>query len=57
MTNLHRKALHLAYFTIAYNVVECVLALVAGALGRVHRPGGLRPGQPGGIPVRRGDDL
>jgi divalent metal cation (Fe/Co/Zn/Cd) transporter len=31
MTNLHRKALHLAYFTIAYNVVECVLALVAGA--------------------------
>ena len=32
MTNLRRKALHLAYFTIAYNVVECVLALVAGAL-------------------------
>ena len=32
MTNLHRKALHLAYFTIAYNVVECVLALVAGSL-------------------------
>ena len=31
MTNLHRKALHLAYFTIAYNVVECVLALLAGA--------------------------
>ena len=31
LTNLHRKALHLAYFTIAYNVVECVLALVAGA--------------------------
>ena len=31
MTDLHRKALHLAYFTIAYNVVECVLALVAGA--------------------------
>lgn len=32
MTDLHRKALHLAYFTIAYNVVECVLALVAGSL-------------------------
>ena len=32
MTNLRRQALHLAYFTIAYNVVECVLALVAGAL-------------------------
>ena len=32
MTNLRRKALHLAYFTIAYNVVECVLSLVAGAL-------------------------
>jgi divalent metal cation (Fe/Co/Zn/Cd) transporter len=32
MTNLRRKALHLAYFTIAYNVVECALALVAGAL-------------------------
>ena len=31
MTNLHRKALRLAYFTIAYNVVECVLALLAGA--------------------------
>ena len=32
MTNLRRQALHLAYFTIGYNVVECVLALVAGAL-------------------------
>jgi len=32
MTNLRRQALHLAYFTIAYNVVECVLALVAGSL-------------------------
>ena len=32
MTNLHRQALHLAYFTIAYNGVECVLALVAGSL-------------------------
>ena len=32
MTNLRRRALHLSYFTIAYNVVECVLALVAGAL-------------------------
>ena len=31
MTNLRRHALHLAYFTIAYNVVECVLALVAGS--------------------------
>jgi divalent metal cation (Fe/Co/Zn/Cd) transporter len=31
MTNLRRRALHLAYFTIAYNVVECVLALLAGA--------------------------
>ena len=31
MTDLRRQALHLAYFTIAYNVVECVLALVAGA--------------------------
>jgi hypothetical protein len=30
--NLKQKALHLAYFTIAYNVVECVLALMAGAL-------------------------
>jgi divalent metal cation (Fe/Co/Zn/Cd) transporter len=29
--NLKQKALHLAYFTIAYNVVECVLALVAGS--------------------------
>src|SRR5665648_580157 len=32
MTNLRRQALNLAYFTIAYNVVECVLALVAGSL-------------------------
>ena len=31
MANLHRHALNLAYFTIAYNVVECVLALLAGA--------------------------
>jgi divalent metal cation (Fe/Co/Zn/Cd) transporter len=31
MTNLRRRALHLAYFTIAYNVVECGLALAAGA--------------------------
>jgi divalent metal cation (Fe/Co/Zn/Cd) transporter len=29
---LYRRALHLSYFTIAYNVAECVLALVAGAL-------------------------
>ena len=32
MTDLHRKALHLAYFTIAYNVAECALSLIAGAL-------------------------
>jgi divalent metal cation (Fe/Co/Zn/Cd) transporter len=32
MTDLPRKALHLAYFTIAYNVAECALSLVAGAL-------------------------
>jgi divalent metal cation (Fe/Co/Zn/Cd) transporter len=32
MTNLRRRALHLAYFTIAYNVAECVLSLIAGAL-------------------------
>ena len=32
MTNLRRQALRLSYFTIAYNVVECVLALVAGSL-------------------------
>jgi divalent metal cation (Fe/Co/Zn/Cd) transporter len=31
MTDLRRKALHLAYFTIGYNVVECALALLAGA--------------------------
>ncbi len=30
--NLRKKALFLSYFTIAYNVVECVLALVAGSL-------------------------
>ena len=32
MTNLRRRALRLSYFTIAYNVVECGLALVAGSL-------------------------
>jgi divalent metal cation (Fe/Co/Zn/Cd) transporter len=32
MTNLHRKALRLSYFTIGYNVVECILAMVAGSL-------------------------
>src|SRR5208337_1697043 len=33
-------------------------AVVAGRLsGRQHRPGGLRPGQPAGGPVRWGDDL
>ena len=31
MPDPNQKALHLAYFTIAYNVVECVLALLAGA--------------------------
>ena len=30
--NHYQKALRLSYFTIAYNVVECVLALVAGLL-------------------------
>jgi divalent metal cation (Fe/Co/Zn/Cd) transporter len=29
---LKRQALYLSYFTIAYNVVECALALFAGAL-------------------------
>jgi uncharacterized membrane protein YbhN (UPF0104 family) len=57
MTNLRRQALHLTYFTIAYKVVECVLALGGRRPGREHRPGGLRPGQPGGVFVRRGDDL
>ena len=32
MTTLHRRALHLSYFTIAYNLVECLLAMVAGSL-------------------------
>ncbi len=32
MTTLHRKALRLSYFTIGYNVVECILAMVAGSL-------------------------
>jgi divalent metal cation (Fe/Co/Zn/Cd) transporter len=32
MTNLRRRALRLAYFTIAYNVGECALSLVAGYL-------------------------
>jgi divalent metal cation (Fe/Co/Zn/Cd) transporter len=32
MTNLRRRALRLAYFTIGYNVVECGLALLAGFL-------------------------
>jgi divalent metal cation (Fe/Co/Zn/Cd) transporter len=31
MTNLRRQALRLAYFTIAYNVAECALSLLAGA--------------------------
>ena len=29
---LHKRALALSYFTVGYNVVECVLALVAGSL-------------------------
>jgi divalent metal cation (Fe/Co/Zn/Cd) transporter len=32
MTVLHRKALRLSYFTIGYNVVEFILAMVAGSL-------------------------
>lgn len=32
MTSFQRKALRLSYFTIVYNVVECILALVAGVL-------------------------
>jgi divalent metal cation (Fe/Co/Zn/Cd) transporter len=32
MTTLHRKALHLSYFTIGYNILECILAMVAGSL-------------------------
>jgi divalent metal cation (Fe/Co/Zn/Cd) transporter len=32
MTTLHRRALRLSYFTIGYNVVECLLAMVAGSL-------------------------
>jgi divalent metal cation (Fe/Co/Zn/Cd) transporter len=32
MTDLRRRALRLAYFTIAYNVAECALSLVAGYL-------------------------
>lgn len=31
MPSLPQRALNLSYFTIAYNVVECILALVAGA--------------------------
>jgi divalent metal cation (Fe/Co/Zn/Cd) transporter len=31
MANLRRQALRLAYFTIAYNVAECALSLLAGA--------------------------
>jgi divalent metal cation (Fe/Co/Zn/Cd) transporter len=32
MTNLRRQALQLSYFTVGYNAVECLLALVAGHL-------------------------
>ena len=31
MTDLRQRALHLSYFTIGYNLVECLLALLAGA--------------------------
>ena len=29
---LQKRALHLSYFTVSYNVVECTLALLAGSL-------------------------
>jgi divalent metal cation (Fe/Co/Zn/Cd) transporter len=32
MTTLHRKALRLSYFTIGYNILECILAMAAGSL-------------------------
>jgi divalent metal cation (Fe/Co/Zn/Cd) transporter len=32
MTNLRQRALHLSYFTIAYNIVECLISMVAGFL-------------------------
>jgi divalent metal cation (Fe/Co/Zn/Cd) transporter len=32
MTSLHQRALRLSYFTIAYNLVECALSLLAGAM-------------------------
>jgi divalent metal cation (Fe/Co/Zn/Cd) transporter len=32
MTDLHRQALRLSYFTVGYNAVECLLALLAGSL-------------------------
>ena len=32
MTDLKQRALRLSYFTIGYNVAECLLALVAGYL-------------------------
>ena len=32
MTNLHRRALRLSYFSIVYNVVECFLSILAGYL-------------------------
>jgi len=32
MTDLRRKALRLSYFTIAYNMVECLVSLLAGYL-------------------------
>jgi len=32
MTDLRNRALYLSYFTVGYNVVECVLALLAGSL-------------------------
>ena len=30
--NLQQKALRLAYFTVAYNLAECLLSLLAGYL-------------------------
>jgi len=32
MSSLQKKALYLAYFTLAYNLLECLLALLAGYL-------------------------
>jgi len=32
MTDLHRRALRLSYFSIGYHVVECFLSILAGYL-------------------------